>query len=939
MECLFIRINNISTPITVGVIYRPPSGDMDLFLSEFNSVLEKLPTSNVIMTGDFNIDLHKPKIDSYENIFFGHGFVPLISIATHTKPGCKPSCIDNIFCNSTDSVLVSGVLESSASHHNPVFCLLHNVIDIETDTEREPKNRRYDYCQSNMDKFIEMIDLQMHNKQFSDDEHGYQGFNKCFSEAIETCFLIDPHNKPTSKRNRNTNPWITNGIISSVSKKAYLYKKWKDSFCKSTPNGDELLYEKYKDYRRKLCYVIRCAKRLHYSKQFQSASGNSKKTWELINQLRGKSKSQIKPSFIINGQLVKERRIIANEFNKYFVSIAHNMNIQLQQDQDEPRIPITPIPQFMQYLDTRIGDSIYFSSCTPDEVSRIIKELENGKASDICITVVKQSSPIISHKLCNFFNAFIEKGIFPNLMKVGNISPVYKKGNPQTLGNYRPVSTLPLFGKIFEKIIYARLYSYLISKNIIYDKQFGFRKGHSTSHAINYSVNNILECIEGKKHVLGIFIDLSKAFDTLDHEKLMIKLENYGIRGNCYQLIKNYISSRKQYTSFHNVKSGQESVIFGVPQGSVLGPLLFLLYINDIVNAASSGMFVLFADDTNIFVAADTESEVYRIANQVLAKINQYMISNQLHINVGKCSYMHFHPRLNNEQRLTCARVRCYNRNLSLNLNGIKLNKVDKVRFLGVIIDDKLTWEPHIEYLESKLNSCIVMIKRIKKFIPKSHYDTIYHSLFVSHLTYCISAWGGTHQSKLLKIFAIQKRCLRILYGEQLSFDHPEFYQTCARVRTYESHMAEKDFTLEHTKPIFNKHHFLTMHNLYHQSVFMETVKILKWHRPISIYSLMKINHFSKRYLLLPPKVTLDVSKNNFVYKSSLIWNHLIQKILVSPPLDNSTGIVIPGSVTNSDLAVSIGFVKNAVKRLLLNIQKQGDPIEWIPQNFDLQLL
>ena len=350
-------------------------------------------------------------------------------------------------------------------------------------------------------------------------------------------------------------------------------------------------------------------------------------------------------------------------------------------------------------------------------------------------------------------------------------------------------------------------------------------------------------------------------------------------------------------------------------------------------------MFVLFADDTNIFVAADTESEVYRIANQVLAKINQYMISNQLHINVGKCSYMHFHPRLNNEQRLTCARVRCYNRNLSLNLNGIKLNKVDKVRFLGVIIDDKLTWEPHIEYLESKLNSCIVMIKRIKKFIPKSHYDTIYHSLFVSHLTYCISAWGGTHQSKLLKIFAIQKRCLRILYGEQLSFDHPEFYQTCARVRTYESHMAEKDFTLEHTKPIFNKHHFLTMHNLYHQSVFMETVKILKWHRPISIYSLMKINHFSKRYLLLPPKVTLDVSKNNFVYKSSLIWNHLIQKILVSPPLDNSTGIVIPGSVTNSDLAVSIGFVKNAVKRLLLNIQKQGDPIEWIPQNFDLQLL
>ena len=210
-------------------------------------------------------------------------------------------------------------------------------------------------------------------------------------------------------------------------------------------------------------------------------------------------------------------------------------------------------------------------------------------------------------------------------------------------------------------MIYVRIYNFLISKNVLYEKQFFFRKSHSTSHAINYSVKYVADNLEQKKHVIGIFLDLSKAFDTICHSKLLVKLQNYGIHGNCFELIKNYLCSRKQITKFNNVKSDTECILFGVPQGSVLGSLLFLLYINDIVNSASHSEFVIFADDTNIFVSAENKEEAYNMANNVLKCVCSYLKLNQLHINLSKCAFMYFRPNLNIYDRMICARSQVYN--------------------------------------------------------------------------------------------------------------------------------------------------------------------------------------------------------------------------------------------------------------------------------------
>ena len=249
--------------------------------------------------------------------------------------------------------------------------------------------------------------------------------------------------------------------------------------------------------------------------------------------------------------------------------------------------------------------------------------------------------------------------------------------------------------------------------------------------------------------------------------------------------------------------------------------------------------------------------------------------------------------------------------------NGQKIKKVDKIKFLGVIIDDKLSWDHQIEHLENKMLSTIVLIKRVRKVVPKSHYKSIYHSLFESHLTYGISCWGGAYSSKLEKLFAIQKRCIRILFGEIPSFDHPEFYETCARVRTYQNHIAEKDYTLEHTKPLFAKHGLLTLNNMYVLRTVTELFKIIKNHTPISMFNIIPINSSSSHSRINLPNFNLTTCKNNFLVGASLLWNKCILQILDKPILTSVIScnkkkieFIIPGSNKNSDFTMTVGLFK-----------------------------
>ena len=320
------------------------------------------------------------------------------------------------------------------------------------------------------------------------------------------------------------------------------------------------------------------------------------------------------------------------------------------------------------------------------------------------------------------------------------------------MNNYRPISLLSIFNKILEKLVYNRLITFIAKYNILYDKQFGFRRNHSTLHATLLITDKIQRAIEDGLFSCGIFLDFSKAFDTVDHSILLKKLNHYGIRGIANDWFASYLSNRRQYVTIGSIKSDDTLIAHGVPQGSVLGPLLFLLYINDFSKCSNVFDFHIFADDTNLFYSNSNLAELESIVNYNLRMVSDWLMANKVSLNIDKTNFIIFHPPQKFKGHI--VKLKICNREIA---------QEKFIKYLGLLIDSHLSWKYHISHISSKIKRCIGILSKIRHSVTDLVLVQLYCSLIYPFLTYSLITWGTTYQTALLPLITLQKRAVRII--------------------------------------------------------------------------------------------------------------------------------------------------------------------------------
>ena len=466
--------------------------------------------------------------------------------------------------------------------------------------------------------------------------------------------------------------------------------------------------------------AIDLAKRAATNKYIDSSGNKARAMWQLIN---GNKKLQTNIPDNVD----------VNAMNHYFVNVAEDTVAQLPHG--------TPATAYASLTSSLFSFHLVSSSL----IRSIVCSMKNSNTRDtfgLSTKFIKRNVSLFVEPLSKLVNLTLETSKFPDSLKIAKVLPIYKKGEINDYANYRPISILPSFSKIFERVIYDQIAIYLESNNALYLDQYGFRKGRNTSDAVVKFVNICTECYERGEYCVSFFIDLSRAFDCASHETLVKKLQLvFNFDHKSQVLISSYLSGRIQYVSCGRDTSSSLIIKRGVPQGSILGPLLFLMYFNDFPQCLEEGIkCLLYAHDATIMVSGTNYDEVQERCCTVMDNIRSWCIANELCLNEEKTVKMLFSLKRSNFQN------------------------PDPSRFLGVYMAAPfMKFDDHARHVGTMICRNMYLLRSLKSTMSQDIAKTAYHALIQSHINYSILAWGNTPASAYL--FKLQRRAVRILGG------------------------------------------------------------------------------------------------------------------------------------------------------------------------------
>lgn len=757
LEAIWLEIMYPSSKnILVCMLYRPPNSKVNWFKLFEKSLEQTFLESNkeVIILGDVNIDFTNissleipstsnldPKQKRLLNILKRNNLTQVVSTPTRVTQHTR-SLIDHVYTTAPHNVGQVTVPNFNLSDHYPV-CITRKEERIINSSHKTITYRSTKMFNEN-DFMAEMFNAPWHNiNRVACPDEAVALFNSMFTD------ILDRHMPLVTKRVRShCKPgWMNSDIKDAIYERDFYKKK-----------GNITMYKKC---RNRICNLIRAAKKDYYKKAVRTNSRNTQDVWRHLKKVCP-DKKQNCPNILKGPKPITDSMEIAEAMNMHFAAIpgkyVSNPHNLLSNAVSEA---------IVDYVDSKINTSNMFSlpAVQTDFVLKQFKSINTSKATGldgISAKALKIASPAIISAVTKMCNLSIQTGHFPAPWKEAKVVPIYKSGSRDDCNNYRPVSVLPILSKILERHVYNYLYQYLQQHDILTSTQFGFRKNHSCQTALLSLTEEMYEAINEGKFFGMVQLDFSKAFDLVNHELLIQKLKLHKCDDKSLQWFRSYLNDRKQRVVIQNSKSSQSLIRSGVPQGSILGPLLFLIFINDMPQFISRSKDMMYADDINLFSAHQSVQFIEEALNVDSLAAYNWGLSNDMVLNPKKCSSM----LISSQQKKARSKQDTH---LNIKIRNDIIPSVPSTKLLGVVIDSNITWNEQIGNIHNHIARNLFLLKQIKYYLSIADRKTFYNSFILPYFDYCCVIWGNCSKHLLFDIIKLQKKAARLILDKDIT--------------------------------------------------------------------------------------------------------------------------------------------------------------------------